>query len=67
MDKIKAFFSNTITKVVAWVVFLLDAVVLFLGGASVADMTDGVKLTVEIVGLIAALVAFICERSEKKN
>ena len=36
MDKIKAFFNNTIVKVVAWVILALDVVVLILGGASVA-------------------------------
>ena len=38
MDKIKAFFNNTIVKVVAWVLLAVVSVVLILGGASVADI-----------------------------
>ena len=33
MEKIKAFFQNKITKIVAWLVLALDIVVLFLGTA----------------------------------
>ena len=67
MDKIKAFFQNKITKIVAWIVFFLDAVVLFLGGTSAAELNDGVKIIAEIFGLAAVLVAFIAERVSKKK
>ena len=66
MDKIKAFFNNTIVKVVAWVVLALDVVVLILGGASVAEIGKGVELVAGIVSAVALLVAFIASKIKKE-
>jgi hypothetical protein len=66
MDKIKAFFNNTIVKVVAWVLLAVVSVVLILGGASVADISNGVELVAGIVAAIAALVAFIASKIKKE-
>ena len=41
MDKIKAFFNNTITKIVAWVVLALDVITLILGGVTAKEIGDG--------------------------
>ena len=65
MDKIKAFFNNTIVKVVAWVLLAVVSVVLILGGASVADISKGVELVAGIVAAIATLVAFIASKIKK--
>lgn len=67
MDKIKAFFQSTITKVVAWVVLALDIVVLVLGGTTAVEISDSVTLVVAIIAAIAALVAFIAERLKKNK
>ena len=66
MDKIKAFFNNTIVKVVAWVVLALDVVVLILGGASVAEIGKGVELVAGIVPAVALLVVFIASKIKKE-
>ena len=66
MGKIKAFFNNTIIKVVAWVLLAVVSVVLILGGASVADISKGVELVAGIVATIATLVAFIASKIKKE-
>jgi hypothetical protein len=66
MDKIKAFFNNTIVKVVAWVLLAVVSVVLILGGASVVDISNGVELVAGIVAAVAALVAFIASKIKKE-
>lgn len=66
MDKIKAFFNNTIVNVVAWVVLALDVVVLILGGASVAEIGKGVELVAGIVSAVALLVVFIASKIKKE-
>ena len=67
MDKIKAFFTNTITKIVCWVILAADVVCLILGGASVADIGKGVELTAGIVSAVALLIIFIAEKVTKKK
>lgn len=65
MDKIKAFFTNTVTKVVAWLVLALDIVVLFLGGATEKDFNSFTLLVLAVVGAISALIAFISGKIKK--
>ena len=65
-EKIKAFFSNTIVKVVSWVVLALDVVGLTIGGATETEINSGVTLTLGIVGAVAAFIAFLSERLKKK-
>lgn len=59
LDKIKAFFSNKVTKIVAWVLLCVCAVVLIIGGASAEAISSGIALTAGIVTAVAGLVAFI--------
>ena len=66
MEKIKAFFNNTITKIVAWVVLALDVVTLILGGTTAAEIGDGVQLVAGIVGAIALFVAFVAGKIKKE-
>ncbi len=66
MDKIKAFFNNTIVKVVCWVLLAVVSVVLILGGTSVADIGKGVELVAGIVTAVAALVVFIASKIKKE-
>lgn len=65
MDKIKAFFSKTVVKVIAWVLLAVCAVVLMIGGTSVEELSGEMILVGGIVTAVAALVAFICERVKK--
>ncbi len=62
MDKIKAFFNNKVTKIVAWSVLALDVVVLILGGAKTEVISSGVALVAGVVAAVAALVAFIASK-----
>ncbi|MCQ2587926.1 MAG: hypothetical protein MJ174_07410 [Treponema sp.] len=59
MDKIKAFFSNKITKIVAWVVLCICAVILIIGGATAESISGGVALVAGIVSAVSALISFI--------
>lgn len=67
MEKIKAFFQNKITKIVAWVVLALDIVVLFLGNVTESEIVDGVKMIFVIIAGVAMFIAFISERVSKKK
>ena len=59
MDKIKAFFQNTIVKIAAWVLLILAAVVLIIGGVTAEGLTSGIVLVVGIVDAVSALVIYI--------
>lgn len=65
MDKIKAFFENTIVKIVAWVLIAVSSVVLILGGVSVVDIGKGVELVGGIVTAVGALIIFISGKVNK--
>ncbi len=67
MEKIKAFFQNKITKIVAWIVLALDIVVLFLGNVTESEIVDGVKMIFVIIAGVAMFIAFISERVSKKK
>lgn len=67
MEKIKAFFQNKITKIVAWLVLALDIVVLFLGNVTESEIIDGVKMIFVIIAGVAMFIAFISERVSKKK
>lgn len=67
MEKIKAFFQNKITKIVAWIVLALDIVVLFLGSVTESEIIDGVKMIFVIIAGVAMFIAFISERVSKKK
>lgn len=67
MKKIKAFFQNKITKIVAWLVLALDIVVLFLGNVTESEIVDGVKMIFVIIAGVAMFIAFISERVSKKK
>lgn len=65
MDKIKAFFENKITKIVAWVIFFIDMVVLFIGGAGAAEFSKAVEIGLLAIAAIGSIIAFITERAKK--
>ena len=67
MEKIKAFFQNKITKIIAWIVLALDIVVLFLGNVTESEIVDGVKMVFVIIAGVAMFIAFISERVSKKK
>lgn len=64
-EKIKAFFSSKVVKMVSWIIMFLDIASLILGGATEVVIADGVKLIMGIVGAIALFIAFICEKQKK--
>jgi hypothetical protein len=59
MDRIKKFFQSTVTKIVAWIVLALCAVVLIIGGATAENLSSGIALVAGIVTAVSALIAFI--------
>jgi lipopolysaccharide export LptBFGC system permease protein LptF len=67
MDKIKAFFQSKVTKIVAWVVLAICAVILIIGGATADSIASGVALVAGIVTAVAALVAFIAGQVSAKK
>lgn len=64
-EKIKAFFSNKITKIVSWIILGIATVALLIGGVTQADVSDGLKLLMYIVDAVAVFSTFITERSGK--
>ena len=64
-EKIKAFFSNKVTKIVSWIILGIATVALLIGGVTQADMSDGLKLLMYIVDAVAVFITFITERSSK--
>ena len=59
MDKIKAFFQSKVTKIVSWVVLIVAAVFLIIGGATTETISGGIALAAGVVSAVAALIAFI--------
>lgn len=59
MDRIKKVFQSTVTKIVAWIVLALCAVVLIIGGATAENLSSGIALVAGIVTAVSALIAFI--------
>ena len=64
-EKIKAFFSNKITKIVSWIILGIATVALLIGGVTQADVSDGLELLMYIVDAVAVFITFITERSGK--
>lgn len=67
MDKIKAFFNNKIVKVVSWIVMLVAAAILIIGGIGVADIDSGIKLVAGILALIGDVIVLIGGKTKKNN
>lgn len=65
MDKIIAFFSNKIVKLVAWIVLFVAAIVLIIGGATAETISGGIALAAGIVSAVAAIIAFISAQIKK--
>lgn len=66
MDKIKAFFQNKIVKAVSWVVMLIAAAILVIGGVTEGDINSTIKLVVGILGLLGELIVFISGKIKKE-
>ena len=66
MDKIKAFFQNKIVKAVSWVVMLIAAAILVIGGVTEGDINGSIKLVVGILGLLGELIVFIAGKIKKE-
>lgn len=65
MDKIKAFFQNKWTQLVAWILSTLSTIVLILGGATAETISSGVALTAGIVLAVSELIIFIHKQIKK--
>jgi hypothetical protein len=61
------FFKQKWVKVTAWIILFADLVVLFLGGVTQKEVSDGVALGFIAIGAVAAIIAFITERSKAKE
>jgi hypothetical protein len=66
MDKIKAFFQNKIVKAVSWIVMLIAAAILVIGGVTEGDINSSIKLVVGILGLLGELIIFIANKIKKE-
>ena len=66
MNKIKAFFQNKIVKAVSWIVMLIAAAILVIGGVTEGDINSTIKLVVGILGLLGELIIFIANRIKKE-
>lgn len=66
MDKIKAFFNNKIVKAVSWIVMLIAAAILVIGGVTEGDINSTIKLVVGILGLLGELIVFIASKIKKE-
>lgn len=64
-EKIKAFFSSKVVKIVAWIVLALDVTALIVGGATTVEITDGIALVAGVIAAISLVIAFIAERVKK--
>lgn len=60
-------FEQKWVKITAWVVLFADLVVLFLGGVTQKEVSDAVALGFIAIGAVAAIVAFITERTKAKE
>lgn len=65
MDKIKAFFQNKWTQLVAWILLVLSTIVLIIGGITAETISSGVALVSGIVLAVTELVIFICKQLKK--
>ena len=61
------FFKQKWVKVTAWIILFADLVVLFLGGVAQKEVSDAVALGFIAIGAVAAIIAFITERSKAKE
>ena len=62
----KDFLNKTWVTIVGWVLLIASTVILILGGTPVADINEGVALTVGIVDAVVLLIAFIRSKINKK-
>lgn len=56
------FFKKTWVKILAWVLLIVGAVALILGGLPVEDIKSGILLAAGVVDAIAVLIAFVCSK-----
>ena len=63
----KEFFNKLWVQIVAWVFVIIGTAVLILGGTSVGDINNGVKLVLGIIEAIGLLVIFIKKMLQKKD
>lgn len=62
----KDFLNKTWVTVLGWVLLIASTVLLILAGTPVADISEGVELTVGIVDAVVLLIAFIRKHIKDK-
>lgn len=67
MDKIKEFFSQRWVRITGWALAIVGDITLILGGTTIAEITDGAKLTLGIISAIGLLIAFLAEKIKKSK
>lgn len=65
MEKLKAFFTNKITKAVEWVVLFAVVAGLIIGGITQEAITSGVGLVAGVIGAVALILKFISDNTSK--
>ena len=63
----KNFLNQTWVTIVGWVLLIASTVILILTGTPVADISEGVQLTVGIIDAVVLLIAFIRKRTGNKQ
>lgn len=67
MNKIKEFFSQRWVRITGWALAIVGDATLILGGTTIAEITDGAKLTLGIISAIGLLIAFLAGKFAKKE
>lgn len=67
MGKIKAFFSNSIVQIIAWVLLAVSTFALIIGGVSAGDIAKVPTFIVGIVDAVALFILFIKRMLQAKD
>ena len=63
----KNFFNQVWVQVVAWIFVIIGTAILIIGGTSVGNIDNAVKLVFGIIEAVGLLVIFIKKMLQKKN
>lgn len=67
MNKIKEFFQQRWVRITGWALAIVGDITLILGGTTIAEITDGAKLTLGIISAIGLLIVFLAEKIKKNK
>lgn len=61
------FFENKVVRIVSWVLLLIAAAILIIGGISVADINSGIKLVAGILALVGEVILLISGKKKSET